>query len=489
MRRRPRSPVVAAEPRCPAVQSSDQGLNAGFPALRRLDREVFPVLAVLFCACLGFAFGAGTVGSDSWLDLVAGRLVVHDGLPHHDTLTAWAFGRRWVDQQWLAQVGLYALFALGGLGLLVLSTLAATMTCVGALVALARRRGATATSTAIVTIPLFFLVLPAADVRAQTFAYPLFAAVLWLIWGAPDGASALRLAFTLPVLVAWANVHGSVLLGAVLVVLAAVEAAFRRRDPRLLAFVAAALAAVFASPYSFELPRYYRTVLWNPAFGKLVTEWRAPTLANHTLFWVVAVLSIALVVLRRRQFAPSELVAFALIAAGAFHAIRNIVWFALIALVMVPRTFAVTSTTRRQTRLNAALTAAALAVTGAFALSVALRSDAALSRSYPAPALAAVQGAAGGRPIWADDRYADWLLYKTPSARGRVLFDARFELLTQRELTDISRFRVRGVGALVVPPSASKAVACAGGRVVYRDERVLVAALSGGARTAAHRHC
>jgi hypothetical protein len=119
---------------------------------------------------------------------------------------------------------------------------------------------------------------------------------------------------------------------------------------------------------------------------------------------------------------------------------------------------------------------------------VAWRSDAALAPGYPASAVAAV-GSAGGGLIWADDRYADWLLYKDASTRGRVLFDARFELLTARELSDISRFRVGHARTLVVPRRAVKTVACVGARVVYRDRSVVVATLSGAARRAVRPGC
>lgn len=487
---RPRTPLADAEPRSSAVHTSDQRLNAGFSALRRVDREVFTVLALLCCACLGFAFATGTLGSDSWLGLVGGRVVVEHGLPHHDTLTVWSLGRRWIDQQWLAQVVMYGLFALGGLSLLVLTTLAATIASIGGLIALARRRGATATSTAIVTVALFFLVLPAADVRAQTLAYPLLAALLWLLWGAGDGrGSPTRLALTLPVLVVWANVHGSVLLGATLVIVVAVETAFARRDARVLGFVPLAAAAVFVSPYGFGLVDYYRTVLLNPAFGKLVTEWRMPTPAHQPLFFVAALMSLALVGARRRRFTPSELVVFALTVVAGLLAVRNIVWFALIGLVLVPRTFDVQSTPNRRSRLNLALLSVAVAVTGALAVSVASRVDGRLTPSYPAAALVAVERSAGARPIWADDHYADWLLFNVPSARGHVLFDARFELLTRRELTRISQFDVRGAGTVLVPRRRSKQVACIGGNVVYRNGSAVVAVISPEARTASHRNC
>jgi hypothetical protein len=58
---------------------------------------------------------------DGWLTLVGGREVAHHGLPATDHLTVWTSGTEWVDQQWLAQLGFYGLYALGGIRLALLA--------------------------------------------------------------------------------------------------------------------------------------------------------------------------------------------------------------------------------------------------------------------------------------------------------------------------------------------------------------------------------
>ena len=55
------------------------------------------------------------VVQDSWLTLVSGREVAQHGLPHHDSLTVWTLGTRWIDQQWLGQLFYYGLARLGGI--------------------------------------------------------------------------------------------------------------------------------------------------------------------------------------------------------------------------------------------------------------------------------------------------------------------------------------------------------------------------------------
>jgi hypothetical protein len=105
-------------------------------------------LVMLFSAAV-YLFVANLpsgVQSDGWLALLAGREIVQHGLPSHDTLTVWAEGRRWIDQQWLAQVALYGLQRLGGYRLVMLFHAALALGGFGAACAIARRRGASALS-------------------------------------------------------------------------------------------------------------------------------------------------------------------------------------------------------------------------------------------------------------------------------------------------------------------------------------------------------
>src|SRR3569623_3290150 len=58
---------------------------------------------------------------DGWYAFLGGDVVGQHGLPSHDTLTVWGHGRRWVDQQWLAQLVYYGLYSLRGLRLALLA--------------------------------------------------------------------------------------------------------------------------------------------------------------------------------------------------------------------------------------------------------------------------------------------------------------------------------------------------------------------------------
>src|SRR5258705_13565548 len=81
----------------------------------RLEREA--LLVVLFpISLIGITHSLpGQVAADTWMTLAYGREVLPPGVPSHDTLTIWAHGRPWVDQQWLGQLAYYGAFALGGI--------------------------------------------------------------------------------------------------------------------------------------------------------------------------------------------------------------------------------------------------------------------------------------------------------------------------------------------------------------------------------------
>src|SRR5262249_36772247 len=83
------------------------------------------------------------------------------------------------------------------------------------------------------TLAAFAVCMGNTGIRAQSFAYPCLALTLWLILA--DGRAPRPRARTwllIPVLVLWANTHGSVLLGAALVALYAGYRAARARARR-----------------------------------------------------------------------------------------------------------------------------------------------------------------------------------------------------------------------------------------------------------------
>lgn len=440
---------------------------------------------------------------DTWLALLAGRDIAEHGIPHHESLTVLAHGRRWTDQQWLAQLAMYGLDRAGGVVLVGVVNAALVMAgLLGAILA-ARRLGASANSVVRVLPLVVWTIALTASVRTQPWAYPLFSALLWLLASDARRPSA-RIWWCLPLLALWGNVHGSAFLGAGLVVLRGLTVLWERRDrlrrmPRAwvrpLALIAGAPLCLLANPYGLAIVHYYRTTLFNGTFRKLVPEWGSVTSSPviAALFFLTAAIVVWSFGRHRSQTTLWERAAMLLLAVGAIVAVRNVVWFNLATVVVLPLSIdaavrARANRRRSHPRLNVAIAAVATVALIAAAVASASRSPA--ERDYPVGSLAAVRHVVTGDPsvrVFADERYADWLLWRLPALRGRVAYDARFELLRGVELTAIADFKAQtgpswktiasGYRLLVLQRSSaatSQLERAPGARVVFNHDGMVV---------------
>ena len=444
----------------------------------------------------------GTVASDSWYSLLGGRIVARSGLPHHDTLTVLTLGRNWVDQQWLAQLGLYALWSVGGWRLTgvigVLLYLAAfTVTAVAA-----RRRGASDRSVAIILAFGYVTGLANTVLRAQIWTYALFALLLALLLADARRPSR-RVFLVFPLLVLWANLHGSVVVGAALVSLSGLTLALpavrsrSRSGPwwRAGALVALPWLCILVSPYGLALPGYYHSVLDNPTLSHSVSEWAGATLRGQPIFFVSLLGGLWLATRSRSALTLFEQLALWLCALLGLLAVRNIVWYALLAAAVLPAALDAAwppSGAPRRTRINLPLAGAALAAALISLAGLASHGRSFWERSFPRAALAPVAKAARQDPslrVFADERYADWLLFNDPALTGRVAYDIRFELLPTRTFEQIVTFRsehgydwqaiTRGYRLLVLDPVGDSGAVTLfekmrGTKVLYRDRNVVV---------------
>ena len=240
---------------------------------RALESSPFPILLVsLVGIVLLTVFAPSLVVGDTWLTLMAGREVVDNGLPRTETLTVLGQGATWTDQQWLAQVVFYGAHELAGLRAVVVLDVLLVVLALGLAAAAARSGGASSRSTFVVGL-LAVLAGPWGwTIRAQTTALPLFAGVLWLLVDAARRGVRRRTLLVLPALVVWANLHGSVVLGAILSMLLAGYALVRTRrlDRLSLALLVLAPLCVLATPYGWDVVAYYELMLVDAPFAEIL---------------------------------------------------------------------------------------------------------------------------------------------------------------------------------------------------------------------------
>jgi hypothetical protein len=361
----------------------------------------------------------------------------------------------------------------------------------------ARGLGASPRSVAIATA-LPVLAAPwLAQIRTQSFALVPFVAVYALL--VLDARNPRRrVLLVLPILVTWANLHGSVALGAGLVVVHGLGL-LRRPGCRARGAIltAAAPLTLVASPYGLGLVGYYRLMLLHPPLARYVVEWQPPRVEGVTaVFFVSAFAAVALWGGHRKSLTSLERALLPLLLAAALLAVRNAVWFELAVAVSLPRLLDAAwpsrlAPTPQVRRVN--FVVGLVSVAGAVAVVAAqlVRSPAFVDAARPSAAAAAVSAAAGAHGIvLADDQHADWLLWLRPELAGRIAYDVRFELLTGPELRRLERlerfsapmWRRCGDGARVVTfASPSKArsarregVLAAGARTVVSGQTFVV---------------
>lgn len=437
-----------------------------------LPRLTFPQLwlgvAVLLPAVAALLTPLSTV--DLAYALRAGsEMLDGGGIPRADTYTFTVAGQPWLDQQWGAQLVLAAWWRLlGWPGLLLLRSLLIAAAW-AALVAAIRQRapGLGARATAVLVLAAFVVTAPAMALRAQLLAILLFCLVLALLAGRRRHG---RLVWTVPVLVAaWANVHGSFVLGPVLAGLAWVEdvgAGWRRGavvpaaampggrrlrglglpgrrllTPSLVVLVAT-VAATLVTPFGPGALVYALTLSSNRELAARVSEWQPPSLAegDGLLFFGSLVAVAAVAVARRRRLPLAGWLTLAGFAALGLVAVRGEAWWPAAAAVTIAPLLArdaAPSPFRRPPRASAAntLILAALALAGILLLPIGVPPDPGLAAGAPPGVLVhAPHGvtsvlrslATREDRVWAPQLWGSWLELAVPAAP--VALDSRIEL-------------------------------------------------------------
>ena len=264
-----------------------------FQPERWCDRERFP-FTILFVAIVGSAC-LMPAQSDTWWHLRTGEEIWRSGrVLLYDQFTHTVPGRAWPDHEWLTQVIFYALYVAGGLPLITL--LCAAAVAVAWIIVLSLTPGPAIFRVALVGCGAA-LSSGAWSLRPQVLTMMMFAVTLWVlvrrryVWALP------------PLFLLWANLHGGVVLGGVLIAAAAL-ASLRAGDgwfTRLtvvggLCFIATTLTPLGLSLW-FELPQMVRR---NEVYG--VQEFQPTGLStwSDAAFWLTAGSMIALAVVRRR---------------------------------------------------------------------------------------------------------------------------------------------------------------------------------------------
>jgi hypothetical protein len=251
------------------------------------------LLAVTVSACFMPA------QSDTWWQLRTGEEMwrSHEVMLR-DEFTHTVAGGYWPNHEWLAQVVFYATYRLGGLPMLTALCAAFIALSWGIVASLTPGRG-------LARIVLLgagaVLSSPSWSLRPQVFTTALLAITIWIVvrrlwvWSLP------------PLFLLWANAHGAVALGGVVVAAGVVTALLvDRAQFRSMALIAiACLFCTAATPLAFTLWREVPSSLARlQSYG--VLEWQAPGLAiTDAPFWCLALITGVLLFICRSDLRTS----------------------------------------------------------------------------------------------------------------------------------------------------------------------------------------
>jgi hypothetical protein len=411
--------------------------------------------AIAFVAALGVFLpawrGVGSLASDSYMTLYAGRWIALHGIPHHEVFTIAAGGRSWIDQQWLAELIDYETWRIGGYAGIALLSVGMIALSYAVLAALMLRRGASVVVTVCCCAIAILVALPGMFIRSQIFALVLFALLLVLCLSDAEHDRPLRrLILLLPLLALWANIHGSVLIGASLgmayLLFRALMAARKGLGRSAVGCSVLALAVglmPLATPYGLQIVHYYKAVLGNSAIAASVSEWRPPAFPDPSFFLFVVPLALVLAsltsqLIKRRRPSWVLVTATAATAVATAMARRNEVWFAMTAAVLIADSARTWLPTEKPSRAFVlVMTAAALGVASLGVGMLAMRTAGQYEALTPIRAITATAAYASHHPcvrILADNPTASALLWHDPSLAGRVAFDSRLEQYSKRAL-------------------------------------------------------
>ncbi len=332
-------------------------------APERQRRALIPLLlaVALIPAVLGSSKTIFNDGDVSWHIATGQWILAHHAIPHTDPFSfTWA-GKPWVPIEWLAEVIYGAAYGLAGYGGVAALVTAALM----ALHALVYANGSRFLRPLIPIVAMDFVLVPMLLARPHVLAWPLLALWIWLMLRARQTDQAPELAAAL-LMILWANLHGSFVLGIGIAGLFGLEALVFSADKtrvlrQWLPFGIASVAAVFVNPNGFAgviHPLHMANLQMLP----LIDEWKPSNPKVTPFFFGVLVLTLAVMVWKRPRLPWTRWLLLAGMLGLALWQVRHQAMLAIVAAMVLPQGFA------RSVRRTGRPDNAAIAVTAAAAI-------------------------------------------------------------------------------------------------------------------------
>ncbi len=264
-------------------------------------RVSWPLLIGVTGLLLPALMGWGLMDPDTYWHIAAGRwMLAHGAVLTHDPFSFTRHGAAWVAHEWGAELLIawtYGIAGWAGLVFLAAACFAATLAYLLRFL-LSRMEPLHALVLAYLAANMMF---PSLLARPHALVWPLTA--LWV--GVLVNASESRRSppwWLLGVMLLWANMHGSYILGLGMAVMLALDSVIEARTERWdvakrwLAFIAASFACVLVNPQGYRLLLFPFRLLGMSSLD-YIAEWRQPNLQHLQILslWLVVILGLAFI--------------------------------------------------------------------------------------------------------------------------------------------------------------------------------------------------
>jgi hypothetical protein len=298
------------------------------------------VAVLLIPAVLGSSKTIFNDGDVSWHIATGQWILAHGAIPHTDPFSfTWA-GKPWVPIEWLAEVIYASAFGLAGHGG-VAAVVTAALIGLHAIVYLNAERWVR--SALLPIIAMDFALIPMLLARPHVLTWPLLAFWTWLMLRARERDEAPPLVAAL-LMSLWANLHGGFVFGLAIAAAFGLEALVApgnriRAFRQWLIFGLACLAAVFINGNGVKgvlQPLRFTQLQMLP----LIDEWKPSTPALTPYFFIVLVLTLALIVWKRPRLPWVRWLLLGALLALALLQVRHQTTLAIVAAMLLPAGFA-----------------------------------------------------------------------------------------------------------------------------------------------------
>ncbi len=297
---------------------------------------VYVAIAIAWAVFAGrsVAFPYSVDGDLFWQRQLGDAVLANHALPNALGPEAFAaVGAPWVPQEWLLGVATSLAVSHGALALLGIAAATAAVLALFFSSLRAARSGANALCNLFAFLAGYLGIGTSYGIRAQVFAWPLFSALFFVL----DYAD-VRALWAVPVVIAWANVHASVMLAIPIVWVDSLVWIWRRGigDARARIGVALSIlvpAATLATPLGVRLPLFALEFARSP-IRQFIVEWRRIDVTDAAVYAGTLPLLIfaAYGAFRLWRSMPRDVVVVAALAVMMYFAMRNVPLFAIAAI-------------------------------------------------------------------------------------------------------------------------------------------------------------